>query len=535
MAAQLCAQSGRYAGVACVGAVIRGETDHYDYVCGESARGIMDVQLRTGVPCAFGVLTVDSLDAGARALRRRQARLRPPRGGGRAGARARRRRAGSASAAARAAPLDAAAPDRRGSRAWPTPTTSSSSASTPPSPRATATRWPPATRPTRPSATPSSRTSRAEEPGAMWQMLTSRATDLEVELVEHGAEGDSGHARWLADYTFTQTGRKVAQRRALEVHVPRRADRRAAGQLQLPRLVAPGARAGRPVPRLGAAGARAASARRRAPGSTSSLDRSGRPSSARGSIRPVGGPEAALLLTLVVHVIGSVVLIWALIAGQDARPDWRGWWRGDDADDPPPAPPEPPGRRGRRAAAAATPSRPRCACASRGGSPSATSARAPAGPRAAPRARPHALSGRRRPARAIGAATLRRRMSRVCHSCGKGPAFGNSRSHSMVATKRRFNPNLQKVRALVDGSPRSASTPARAASRPARSQQGRSSRLRARMPCAADVPAGPDVEPRPLSRCPRRARSRSSSRGGRRSTTSTSSRSPTATRATTWC
>ena len=62
MAAQLCAQSGRYAGVACVGAVIRGETDHYDYVCGESARGIMDVSLRTGVPCAFGVLTVDSLD-----------------------------------------------------------------------------------------------------------------------------------------------------------------------------------------------------------------------------------------------------------------------------------------------------------------------------------------------------------------------------------------------------------------------------------------------------------------------------------------
>ena len=45
-------------------------------------------------------------------------------------------------------------------------------------------------------------------------------------------------------------------------------------------------------------------------------------------------------------------------------------------------------------------------------------------------------------------------MSRVCHSCGKGPAFGNSRSHSMVATRRRFNPTLQKVRALVDGSPR---------------------------------------------------------------------------------
>jgi large subunit ribosomal protein L28 len=37
-------------------------------------------------------------------------------------------------------------------------------------------------------------------------------------------------------------------------------------------------------------------------------------------------------------------------------------------------------------------------------------------------------------------------MAKVCHSCGKRPAFGNSRSHSMVATRRRFNPNLQKVR-----------------------------------------------------------------------------------------
>jgi large subunit ribosomal protein L28 len=41
-------------------------------------------------------------------------------------------------------------------------------------------------------------------------------------------------------------------------------------------------------------------------------------------------------------------------------------------------------------------------------------------------------------------------MAKVCHSCGKGPAFGHSRSHSMVATKRRFNPNLQKVR-IQDG------------------------------------------------------------------------------------
>ncbi len=47
------------------------------------------------------------------------------------------------------------------------------------------------------------------EPGAMWRMLTSRATDLEVELVEHEAEGDSGSARWIARYTFKQTGRPV--------------------------------------------------------------------------------------------------------------------------------------------------------------------------------------------------------------------------------------------------------------------------------------------------------------------------------------
>jgi large subunit ribosomal protein L28 len=37
-------------------------------------------------------------------------------------------------------------------------------------------------------------------------------------------------------------------------------------------------------------------------------------------------------------------------------------------------------------------------------------------------------------------------MAKVCWNCGKKPAFGNSRSHSMVATRRRFNPNLQKVR-----------------------------------------------------------------------------------------
>ena len=62
LAALYVAESGRYRGIACLGAVIRGETDHYQYVCAEAARGIQDVQLRTGVPCAFGVLTVDSMD-----------------------------------------------------------------------------------------------------------------------------------------------------------------------------------------------------------------------------------------------------------------------------------------------------------------------------------------------------------------------------------------------------------------------------------------------------------------------------------------
>jgi 6,7-dimethyl-8-ribityllumazine synthase len=62
LAAKYCAESGEYAGVAALGAVIRGETTHYDYVCGECARGLMEVQLRTGVPCAFGVLTVENYE-----------------------------------------------------------------------------------------------------------------------------------------------------------------------------------------------------------------------------------------------------------------------------------------------------------------------------------------------------------------------------------------------------------------------------------------------------------------------------------------
>ena len=62
LAAKACAESGRYAGVACLGAVIRGETDHYDYVCEGATYGIQRVQLDTGSPCSFGVLTVDDMD-----------------------------------------------------------------------------------------------------------------------------------------------------------------------------------------------------------------------------------------------------------------------------------------------------------------------------------------------------------------------------------------------------------------------------------------------------------------------------------------
>jgi 6,7-dimethyl-8-ribityllumazine synthase len=59
--AKFAAQSGRYDAVVCLGAVIRGETDHYDYVCAETARGIQSVSLETGIPCGFGVLTVDTM------------------------------------------------------------------------------------------------------------------------------------------------------------------------------------------------------------------------------------------------------------------------------------------------------------------------------------------------------------------------------------------------------------------------------------------------------------------------------------------
>jgi 6,7-dimethyl-8-ribityllumazine synthase len=60
--ASYAARSGRYDAVVCLGAVIRGETDHYDYVCSCAANGIAAVALETRVPCGFGVLTVDNME-----------------------------------------------------------------------------------------------------------------------------------------------------------------------------------------------------------------------------------------------------------------------------------------------------------------------------------------------------------------------------------------------------------------------------------------------------------------------------------------
>lgn len=62
LAAKKMAQSGNYHGVVCLGAVIRGSTPHFDYVAGECAKGLNSVQLDTGVPVGFGVLTVDSIE-----------------------------------------------------------------------------------------------------------------------------------------------------------------------------------------------------------------------------------------------------------------------------------------------------------------------------------------------------------------------------------------------------------------------------------------------------------------------------------------
>jgi 6,7-dimethyl-8-ribityllumazine synthase len=60
--AKYAAESGRFDAVVCLGAVIRGETSHYDYVCSAASDGVSAVQLETGVPCGFGVLTVDTME-----------------------------------------------------------------------------------------------------------------------------------------------------------------------------------------------------------------------------------------------------------------------------------------------------------------------------------------------------------------------------------------------------------------------------------------------------------------------------------------
>ena len=56
------ARSGRYDAVIALGAVIRGSTSHYDYVCAEVSKGIASVSLQTGVPVMFGVLTTDTIE-----------------------------------------------------------------------------------------------------------------------------------------------------------------------------------------------------------------------------------------------------------------------------------------------------------------------------------------------------------------------------------------------------------------------------------------------------------------------------------------
>ncbi len=62
LAAQAVAEKGSVDAIIALGAVIRGSTPHFDYVAGESASGLNKVQMDTGVPCSFGVLTVDTIE-----------------------------------------------------------------------------------------------------------------------------------------------------------------------------------------------------------------------------------------------------------------------------------------------------------------------------------------------------------------------------------------------------------------------------------------------------------------------------------------
>jgi 6,7-dimethyl-8-ribityllumazine synthase len=57
----LAAKTGAYDGFVALGCVVRGETSHYDYVCGESARGLMDLSIRDGLAIGYGILTVNTL------------------------------------------------------------------------------------------------------------------------------------------------------------------------------------------------------------------------------------------------------------------------------------------------------------------------------------------------------------------------------------------------------------------------------------------------------------------------------------------
>ena len=61
MAAKKLAESGKYDAVICLGAVSRGATPHFDYVCAEASKGIAQVSMQTGVPVAFGVLTTENI------------------------------------------------------------------------------------------------------------------------------------------------------------------------------------------------------------------------------------------------------------------------------------------------------------------------------------------------------------------------------------------------------------------------------------------------------------------------------------------
>lgn len=62
LAAKKLAQSGRYDAVICVGAVIRGDTTHYDYVCNEVSKGVAQVGLNEGIPVLFGVVTTENIE-----------------------------------------------------------------------------------------------------------------------------------------------------------------------------------------------------------------------------------------------------------------------------------------------------------------------------------------------------------------------------------------------------------------------------------------------------------------------------------------